>query len=54
MFSVRCFVFLQRLARGPAHLAAADDVAMQMRNGFAGVWAVVDDEAVAVLIKAEL
>ena len=41
------------LSRGPGHFAAAQDVEVQVRDGFAGVRAVVEDEAVAVF-EAEL
>lgn len=38
----------ERSARGPGELAAAEEVDVQMRDGFAAVGAVVDDEAVAL------
>ena len=40
-------------AGGPGEGAAAEDVAVEMGDGFAGVGAVVDDEAVAGLCEAE-
>ena len=36
-----------RLARGPGELALREQVDVEMRDGFAGVGAVVDDEAEA-------
>lgn len=35
------------LARGPGHLAPGEQVDVEMRDGFAGVGPVVDDEAEA-------
>jgi hypothetical protein len=41
------------LARRPVHFSSAQDVAMQVRHGFAGVGAVVEDEPVAARFQAE-
>lgn len=39
--------------RRPAHAASAQDMAMQVGHGFAGVRPVVEDQAIAALLQAE-
>ena len=51
--SLKFKVQSSKLSRGPGEGAAAEDVAMEVRDGFAGVGAVVDDEAKTGFVEAE-
>lgn len=42
------FGYLRYLARRPGHMAAAEQVDVQVVDGLSAVWACIDDQAIAV------